>query len=222
MRSRKASSGLRVWGISQPVPSVLGVHSLFKLKMPFGTSMNAMRIGRLVSTAKAGVIASSIGKATTAPAPRKNVRRGMDFLKITIFCSPHLERSAVDDAKNNGRPLLVICGSFTRDLTNNRVVVLFDAATERISQKPLGEIFNEHIPLFEQELAQALRPIERSAVRQGAGRIDRSRTGSKGVAPTADAIEIVQREAKRVRHPVASGALGTGAVQFHALAHGQF
>src|ERR1700687_5006333 len=102
MRSRKASSGLRVWGGSQFALSVLGVHSLFKSKIPFGFSMNAMRIGRLVSTAKAGVIASSMGNASTAPAPRKNVRRGRDFLKITIFCSPHLERSAVDDAKNNG------------------------------------------------------------------------------------------------------------------------
>src|SRR5258705_7596112 len=158
MRSRKASIGLRVCVISQPVPSVLGVHSLFKLKMPLGTSRNAMRIGRLASTARAGVIASSMGKAITAPAPRKNVRRGMDFLKITIFCSPHLERSAVYDAKNNGRPLLVVRGSFTRDLANNGVVVLFDAAAERISQEPLGEVFNEHSPLLHQELAQALRP----------------------------------------------------------------
>src|SRR5205807_5123927 len=145
MRSRKASSGLSVCGISQPMPSVLGVHSLFRSKIPFGTSMNAMRIGRLLSTAKAGVIASSMGNATTAPAPRKKVRRGMDFLKITIFCSPHLERSAVDDAKNNGRPLLVICGSFARDLPNNGVVIFFDAATQRIGQEPFGEIFNEHI-----------------------------------------------------------------------------
>src|SRR5450432_763651 len=102
MRSRNASSGLRVGVISQLAPSVLGVHSWFKSKIPFGTSMNAIRIGRLVSTANAGVIESSIGKAITAPAPRKNVRRGMDFLKITIFCSPHLEGSAVDDAQNDG------------------------------------------------------------------------------------------------------------------------
>src|SRR6059058_1421644 len=102
MRSRKASIGLRVGVISQPVPSVLGVHSLFKSKMPFGTSMNAMRIGRLASTAKAGVMASSMGNATAAPAPRRNVRRGIDFLRINILCSPHLERSAVDDAKDNG------------------------------------------------------------------------------------------------------------------------
>src|SRR5436309_2988679 len=98
MRSRNGSSGLRVGVISQPMPSVFGVHSLFKSKIPFGTSMNAKRVGRLVSAAKAGVIASSIGKAIAAPAPRKKVRRGMDFLTINIFRSPHLERSAVDDA----------------------------------------------------------------------------------------------------------------------------
>src|SRR5882672_7545541 len=145
MRSRKASIGLRVRVISNPAPSVLGVHSPFKLKMPFGICMNAMRVGRTAApAANAGVMASSIGRARAAPAPRKNVRRGMDFLKITIFCSPHLERSAVDDAKNNGRPLLVVRGSFARDLTNNGVVIFFDAATQRIGQEPFGEVLDEH------------------------------------------------------------------------------
>ncbi len=102
MRSRKASSGLRVWVISQSAPSVFGVNSWFRLKIPFGVCMNAMRIGRFVSTANAGVIAPSMGKAIAAPAPRRNVRRGMDFLRITIFDSPHLEWSAVDDVKNDG------------------------------------------------------------------------------------------------------------------------
>jgi hypothetical protein len=71
------------------------------LKMPFGICMNAMRVGRVVSTANAGVIASNIGNASAAPAPRKNVRRGMDFLRITISHSPHLEWGAVDDAKDD-------------------------------------------------------------------------------------------------------------------------
>src|SRR5579871_1356031 len=100
MRSRKGSSGLRVGVISQFEPSALGVHSLLRSKIPFGTSMKAIRIGRLVSAAKAGVIESSMGRAIAAPAPRKKVRRGMDFLEITIFSSPHLEGSAVHDAKN--------------------------------------------------------------------------------------------------------------------------
>src|SRR5216684_1340773 len=170
MRSRKASSGLRVGVISQSVPSVLGVHSWFKLNMPFGTSKNAIRIGFAASTANAGVIASNMGRASVAPAPRKNVRRGMDFLRITIFHSPHLEWGAVDDTKNHGRPFLVV----------------------------------------------------RRSITEGSGRIDRRRTGSGGVAPTADAVEIVQREAERVHLTMASRTSRIGPMQFHALAHGQF
>ena len=46
MRSLKAASGSSVRVISQLAPTVLGVHSFFKLKIPFGVCMNAMRIGR--------------------------------------------------------------------------------------------------------------------------------------------------------------------------------
>ena len=64
--------------------------------------MNVIRIGRLLSADSAGVMASSTGSASAAPAPRSNVRRGMDFLVITIAGPPHLEWRAVDDAKNDG------------------------------------------------------------------------------------------------------------------------
>ena len=101
MRSLKAASGSRVRVISQSAPTVLGVHSPLKLKIPFGVCMNAMRIGRFVSAVSAGVMASSIGKARVAPIPRKNVRRGIAFLKTTIASPPHLKWCAVDDAKND-------------------------------------------------------------------------------------------------------------------------
>jgi hypothetical protein len=44
---------------------------------------------------------SSMGKARVAPTPRKKVRRGIAFLKITIANPPHLKRRALDDAKND-------------------------------------------------------------------------------------------------------------------------
>src|SRR6266567_7123075 len=197
MRSRKASSGLRVGVISQSVPSVLGVHSWFKLNMPLGTSKNAMRIGFAASTANAGVIASNMGRASVAPAPRRNVRRGMDFLRITIFHSPHLEWGAVDDTKNLRRPFLVVRRRITHDFANNGVIVLFDATAERIGQQALGEILHEHVVLLHQNLPQAGRTVECRTIGEGSGRIDRRRTGSGSVAPTADAVEIVQCEAER-------------------------
>src|ERR1700730_18097865 len=102
MRARNDSSGWSVGLMAKSAPCVLGVHSLFRFMIPLGTSTNCMRIGDAFSTAKAGVIASSTGKAKTAPVPRKKARRGIDFLVTTIAYPPHLKRVAVDDTKNNG------------------------------------------------------------------------------------------------------------------------
>src|SRR5579871_5336597 len=102
MRSRNCASGCRVGVSSKSAPSVLGVHSPLRFMIPLGTSMNDMRIGRAFSTAKAGVMASNMGKARAAPAPRKKVRRGMDFLVTSIAHPPHLKRVALDDTENDG------------------------------------------------------------------------------------------------------------------------
>src|ERR1700676_1152385 len=102
MRSRNDASGWSVGESSKSGPSTLGVHSPFRFMIPLGTSMNCMRIGDAFSTAKAGVMASSTGKAKTAPVPRKKARRGIDFLVTTIAYPPHLKRVAADDTKNNG------------------------------------------------------------------------------------------------------------------------
>src|ERR1700756_206269 len=101
MRSRNPASGSRIGVKAKSAPSVAGVN--LSIMIPFGTSMNASRIGRAVGVAKAGVIASSKGRARLAPVPRKKVRRGIDFLVTgNIGCSPHLEWRALDDAENNG------------------------------------------------------------------------------------------------------------------------
>jgi hypothetical protein len=102
MRSLKSASGSRIRVISVSGPSALGAHSFLRFMIPFGTWMKPRRIGRAVSADRAGVMASSTGNASTAPAPRKKVRRGIYFLVITIAYPPHLERGAVDDPKNDG------------------------------------------------------------------------------------------------------------------------
>src|SRR5580658_8733061 len=101
MRSRNGASGSRIGVKAKSAPSVAGVH--LSIMMPLGTSMKAMRTGRAVAVAKAGVMASSTGKASAAPVPRRKVRRGIDFLVTgNIACSPHLEWPALDDAENDG------------------------------------------------------------------------------------------------------------------------
>src|SRR5260370_42216285 len=100
MRSRNGASGSRIGVRAKSAPSVAGVH--LSIMIPLGTSMNDMRIGRAVAAAKAGVMASSTGKARAAPVPRKKARRGMGFLVITLAFPPHFKRRALDDAENDG------------------------------------------------------------------------------------------------------------------------
>src|SRR5262245_58025902 len=172
MRSLKAASGSRVRVSSQLAPTVPGVHSFLKLKIPFGTCMNAMRIGRLVAAANAGVMASSMGRARVAPTPRTKVRLGIAFLKTTIAGLPHLKWCAFDDSTTDCRPLGMMHASLARDLAKGRVVVLFQATTQRISQQPFGEGFNEHVLFLQQDIAQARRPVKRRAVEQGTRSVD--------------------------------------------------
>src|SRR5437763_16200810 len=101
MRPRNSASGSRTGVNAKLAPSVAGVH--LSIMIPFGTSMNAIRVGRAVGVAKAGVMASSKGRASVAAVPRKKLRRGIDFLVTgSIACSPHLEWRALDDAENDG------------------------------------------------------------------------------------------------------------------------
>src|SRR5262245_47993640 len=163
MRSRNGSSGSRTRVSAKLAPSVGGVH--LSIMIPLGTSMKDIRIGRLSSAASAGVMASSTGSASVAPAPRRNVRRGIDFLVMTdIAGPPHLEWRAVDDAQNDGRPPIIVRSSSAHDLAKNRVVVLFHTTTQCIGHKPLGHGLDEHFPFADQDLTQPGRTVELGAV----------------------------------------------------------
>src|SRR3954447_25272159 len=156
MRSRNGASGSRT-GDNCRSPSAGGVH--LSIMIPLGTSMKAIRIGRALSAASAGVIASSMGSASAAPAPRKNARRGMDFLVRTIVHSPHLKWRALDDAENHGRPLMVFRRGLGHDLAQRRTIVRLDAATQRIGHEAFGERVDEQGALAHQDIAQARRSV---------------------------------------------------------------
>src|SRR6516225_204386 len=220
MRSRKEARGWRVCDSSQSVPTILGVNSPFRFMIPLGTSMNDMRIGRAFSTAKAGVMASSRGSASAAPVPRKKARRGIDFLVITIAYPPHLEWAAINDTKNDGRPPLVVRRSFTHDPANDGGVVLLDAASEPVGQETLGEGLHKHLAFGDQDVAQAPWSVERGAVGQHAGGVDRPAAFLAGIAPAADAVIVLERKADRIHEAVADRALRARPVLLHALAHG--
>ena len=60
-------------------PTAFGANSLARFMIPLGTATKPMRVGRGVTAANAGVMASSRGRASAAPVPFKNVRRCRDF-----------------------------------------------------------------------------------------------------------------------------------------------
>src|ERR1700730_7003844 len=104
---------------SKVVPSDLGVK--WSRMTPCGTDTNPNRVGcpaaALAPPEKAGTIASSHGRASVKPIPRKNARRGNDILVMNMIsdlqppasslhplvnplCLAHLKRNALDDAED--------------------------------------------------------------------------------------------------------------------------
>src|SRR5512138_1582468 len=90
----------------------------------------------------AGTIASSSGKASVTPAPRRNVRRGMCFFgrnisnsqlsyvlirtgRLLVRLHPHLELITRDDCLHDGGEPIVILGDLLRDRTDRRHVRVF-------------------------------------------------------------------------------------------------
>src|SRR5664279_3873093 len=98
------------------------------------------RTGAVVAAgAKAGIMASSRGKATAVPMPRRIVRRERDFLVTNIrvascsfggsdLCGAHLERRAFHGRENQGRPSIVVGCRGAVNGPDGGGVVVFEAA----------------------------------------------------------------------------------------------
>src|SRR5262249_7158306 len=119
-------------------------------------SLSVGLAGVLANAVAAGIIASSRGRAIAAPAPLRNVRRGIAFLVMNtsrsfliatrakaryyIFIDSsdaHLKRNALYDSENQrGQPIPIFL-RIAKDLANGRRVVVFDATSERKRQKVL-------------------------------------------------------------------------------------
>src|SRR6185436_5412983 len=88
---------------------------------------------------KAGTIASRKGSDTATPIPRRNVRRGRNFLVTNMALllmgpgfdagrRPHPERHAARDAEHERREPVVVPGGLAHDLADGRHVARLDAA----------------------------------------------------------------------------------------------
>ena len=194
--------------------------------------------------ARAGTIASSSGKAIVAPIPRSMVRRGTCLPAITpMVLSP---RSPSDSSRSlSDRPRYGVVDSSapfslkaavrTMPRTNadrryrasrrlphqrahGRHIGRGEPPTQRVGHQVLREGLHQHVGAREQRLPQVRGPAKRRAVIERARRVHRHAVVPD--APRARHVEVVERQADRIDHPVTRVAGRVGPVLLHALANG--
>src|SRR5437764_528706 len=100
--------------------------------MPTNRFGGAAAVSR--SGCKAGTIDSSSGKASVTPAPRRNVRRGMQVFVMNMLTpsrslDAHPELRASDNPEDDRRePVLILVGR-ARDRAHGRHVRVLEPAT---------------------------------------------------------------------------------------------
>ena len=96
---------------------------------------------------------------------------------------------------------------------------VLDAAAERVGHQVLGEV-SRKTSLWLSSAARRLgRAVQRVPSYMIAGRVDRHAVVLD--APAAGDVEVLERQAERIDHPVARRARRVLAVLFHPLAHRQ-
>ncbi len=121
------------------------------------------------------------------------------------------------DAAHERGQRVVGLGRLRHDAAHHRHVARRQTAAERVGGEVLGEVLHEHARALHERRLQVGRARERRAVVERAGRIDRHAVVLD--APGAGDVEVLEREANRIDHPVARHARRVLAVLLHPLAH---
>src|SRR5258708_32509085 len=171
-----------------------------------------------------GAIASSAGSATATPSPRRTARLEICLFILHLFTAagtvpPELERVAPSDFHDERRHPVAVLGHRLADSLQRRRVVILYAPAQRIDQQFLRKTTDEVVLPGQDQGPQFGRPLEREAVGKARGRVDGM--GAVDVAPGADRIIVLEREADRVHPLVAGGAARVGPVLLEALAQGE-
>src|SRR5580698_2761304 len=142
-RLRNGSRGFVINENSKLEPSCCGLQ--YPGAAPCGCQIPMKRLtGAAAVLAKgvcAGTIESSRGKPSLMPAPRKNVRRGMNFFSINIsfdscsvtgslfgFFRSHLKWGALDNAHQNRQEPVVILVRIPHNLPDHGHIFVFHSA----------------------------------------------------------------------------------------------
>src|SRR5687768_16806911 len=172
---------------------------------------------------------SSTGRAIAAPTPRRNVRRGKVLLVIIMTRkpssilvagpqpplhaarlrgpiaprrSPHCEWCAFHNGDNQRRHPIVVECRLPRDRAHGGIVVILNAATQRIGHQLLGYGPNKIFTVLRHhQLRETGGPAELATIRKLAARVD---TNARiFVAPLPDAVVILEREPNWIHARVA-------------------
>src|ERR1035437_1084222 len=218
VRSRNGANAFMVELNSKAAPSPEGLQ--LDSMIPFGTYTKPKRTAGLaafVVPANAGTIASRNGSASTAPAPRKNARRGSCF-RVTIIgpislFGPRsfLKRSAHRHCCNQIPHAIVFGGAFPQNRSHRRLIVVFQSTAKTVCKQLLrygrGEFFTLRSG---HRFSQARRPVEIGPVWKFTGGIDLGT--SVFTAPLPNSILVLQRESDGIHHRMAAGATRIGAM----------
>src|SRR5215468_9552851 len=200
-------------------------------------SLGAGLAGVLANAVAAGIIASSRGSAIAAPAPLRNVRRGIAFLVMNTTRSfliatrakardyisidssvAHLKRNALYDSENQrGQPIPIFL-RIAKDLANGRGVVVLDAAAKPKRQKVLRYRCCNQFGTAEQRVFESVDSSELPRAGQSGRRIDGLPIRIR-LAPLSYRIEILEREAHGIDHAVTARASRVTTMRRHTLAH---
>src|SRR5580692_4659254 len=144
-RLRNGSSGLVMNEKSKLDPSCWGLQ--YPGAAPCGCQIPMKRLTGAAAVLPrgvcAGTIESSSGKPSVMPAPRKNVRRGMNFFSINIsldscsvtgclfdFFRSHLKWGALNNSHQNRQEPVVILVRVPDDRPDHRHIFVFDPAAQ--------------------------------------------------------------------------------------------
>src|SRR5204862_1919841 len=169
-----------------------------------------------------GVIASSAGRATAAPSPRRTARREIRLVILHLLRPPVpavLERVAPGDLQQQrGDPVLPFRQRRPDRLQRRGVEILY-TPPQGVGRHFLRQAADKVVFPREQQGLELDRPPDGAAVGQGRGGLDR--VGAVSLPPGAYGVVVLEREPDRVHAAVTVGAAGVGALLLEGLSEGQ-
>src|SRR5262245_1460768 len=227
---------------SKSLPSLAGIRRFVSVPYivlpadPWTTSTQASRVREAAAVWRSGVIAGTIdsrnGNPTTAPMPRRTVRREICLFAINMRLSPryllmllygcvivprHLEQRTLYNSHNKCRETVITLGRIPRNGSDQRHIAIIQHASDAIGEKVLAKVAQVCIRVLHHSFADADGSIQLRTFIHGSRRIDHKTTVLG--APQSDGIVVFERHANRIHDLVTGRTRWVRAMLDHAFAN---